>query len=151
MKVTLEQIDLLRKRANVGYKEAKDALEKFDGDIVEALAYLDGEKKIKSGCANHREVFEKGRNIVSKGNKIKLKISKNETTIINIPITLVIIFAVITMPLFIGAMVLAVITGCRIRFEKDSGEALNINKHIEKVTEVVNNAAQKVTEDIKNV
>ncbi len=37
MNVSLEQIDLLRKRANVSYEEAKEVLEKFDGDIIEAL------------------------------------------------------------------------------------------------------------------
>ena len=46
MNVSLEQIDLLRKRANVSYEEAKEVLEKFDGDIIEALVYLEKNKKV---------------------------------------------------------------------------------------------------------
>lgn len=150
MKVTIEQIDELKKRANVGYKEAKEALEKFDGDLVEALAYLDGEKKIKSGCVNGSDVFETGKRIIRKGNKIKFNISKNNNTILNLPLTLVIIVGIAGMPFFIGAMALALITGCKIRFIKESGEDCSINKHIEKVSIVVNDVTQKVSSEIQN-
>ena len=47
MNITLEQIDILRKRANVSYKEAKDALEKNNGNMVEALTYLEEQNRIK--------------------------------------------------------------------------------------------------------
>ena len=46
MEITLEKIDLLRKRANVSYKEAKHALEENEGNVVEALAYLEEIEKI---------------------------------------------------------------------------------------------------------
>jgi hypothetical protein len=150
MKITLEQIDELRKRSNVGYKEAKEALEKYDGDLVEALASLDEEKKIKSGSITGNDIYGTCKNIVSRGNKIKLKITKNDNTIINLPLTLVIIIGIITIPLFIGSMILAVFTGCKIRFVKENGEDCSINKHIEKAAIIVNETAQKVTEDIKN-
>lgn len=149
MKVTLEQIDELRKRANVGYKEAKEALEMFDGDLVDALAYLDGEKKTKTDCINGSDIFGKIKKLISKGNKIKLKISKNDITIINVPITLVIIVGIALFPFFVASMILSVVTGCKIRVVKDNGEDCFINKHIEKVSNVVNDAAQKVTEEIK--
>ena len=41
MSVNLELIDELRKRANVSYEDARDALEKCNGDMVEALIYLE--------------------------------------------------------------------------------------------------------------
>jgi hypothetical protein len=149
MKVTLEQIDELRKRANVGYKEAKEALEMFDGDLVEALSYLDGEKKIKSDCINGSDIFGKIKGLISKGNKIKLKISKNEATIINVPITLVVIVGICVFPFLAASMILSIITGCKIRLVKENGEDCSINKHIEKVSNAVNNATQKVTEEFK--
>ena len=46
MKITLEQIDFLRERANVSYKEAKEALEQSEGDMVEALVMLEKQNKI---------------------------------------------------------------------------------------------------------
>ncbi len=33
MSISLEKIDLLKERANVGYKEAKEALEQCDGTL----------------------------------------------------------------------------------------------------------------------
>jgi hypothetical protein len=153
MKITLEQIDELRKRAKVGYKEAKDALEKFDGDMVDALAYLDGEKKINSNFNNTTDFIGTIKSIISKGNRIKLNVSKNDKTILNVPITAVILIGVLTtpiIPLYIIVIILAVFTGCRIRFINENGMDYSINKHIEKVSIVVNDAAHKITEDIKN-
>lgn len=150
IKITLGQIDALKKRANVGYKEAKEALEKFDGDLVDALAYLDGEKKIKSEDNNTSGLWNKCKNLISKGNKIKLRISKNDNNIINIPLTLVIIIGIIKLPILIIAMLLAVFTGCKIRFSNENGKDFSINKHIAKVAVVMNETAQKVTQDIKN-
>ena len=43
METTLEKIDEVRKRANVSYGEAKEALESCNGDVVEALIYLEKE------------------------------------------------------------------------------------------------------------
>jgi hypothetical protein len=154
MKTTLEQIDELRKRANVGYKEAKEALDKFDGDLVDALAYLDGENKINNCCHgnihNHADLWQKCKSIISKGNKMKLKISKNDNTILNLPLTLVILVGLLMTPLFIGSFILALFTGCRIRFSKENGEDCCINKHLEKAEIIINATTEKVTEDIKN-
>ncbi|WP_369702635.1 UBA domain-containing protein [Clostridium moutaii] len=49
MTISIEQIDSLRKRANVNYKKAKEELEKCNGDLVEALLYLEEQNKIKPG------------------------------------------------------------------------------------------------------
>lgn len=150
MKVTLEMIDELRKRANVGYKEAKEALERFEGDMVEALSYLDGEKKIKNSGINGSSIWDTCKGVIGKLNKIKLRISKNDNTILNIPSTIAILIGLVTLPIFIGALLLAIITGCKIRLIKENGEDFSINKHIEKVSVIVNDTAQKVTEDLKN-
>jgi len=46
--VTLEQVEKLREYANVSYEEAKKALEKNEGDILQALIDLEQEGKTKS-------------------------------------------------------------------------------------------------------
>lgn len=46
--VTLEQVEKLREYANISYDEAKKALEKNDGDILQALIELEQEGKVKS-------------------------------------------------------------------------------------------------------
>ena len=40
MTIQIEQVDLIMQRANVGYSEAKEALERCGGSTVEALVYL---------------------------------------------------------------------------------------------------------------
>ena len=47
MSINLEQIDELRKRANVSYEDAKNALEQNAGNLIEALVYLEKQNKIK--------------------------------------------------------------------------------------------------------
>ena len=45
---TLEQVEKLRERANVGYDEAKAALDATNGDLLEALIYLEKQGKTTS-------------------------------------------------------------------------------------------------------
>jgi len=46
--VTLDQVEKLRERANISYDEAKAALEKTDGDILEAIINLEEESRISA-------------------------------------------------------------------------------------------------------
>jgi len=48
MVVTLEKIDIIIEKANVTYPQAKTALEKSEGDLVEALILLEKEEDIKN-------------------------------------------------------------------------------------------------------
>ena len=43
----MEKVDKLRERANVSYEEAKEALEKSNGDILDAMILLEREGKTK--------------------------------------------------------------------------------------------------------
>lgn len=45
--ITLEQVEELRRRANISYDEAKSALEETDGDILEAIINLENQNRIK--------------------------------------------------------------------------------------------------------
>ncbi len=44
----LEKVEKLRERANVSYEEAKEALEKSNGDLLDAMVYLEKQGKVKS-------------------------------------------------------------------------------------------------------
>ncbi|MHC6180150.1 DUF4342 domain-containing protein [Clostridium sp. JNZ X4-2] len=152
MSITIEQIDLLRKRADVGYKEAKEALEKCNGDVVEALSYLESENKIKS-----EEEFLKGsslvkkiKKVISKGNKMSIVISKSEKTILNLPLTLAVLFTVFAMPVVIISLVIALITSCKIRFNRESGDDCSINDKIDKVSKAVEHVTNKVNRKFTN-
>ena len=48
MAVTLEQVEKLRDKAHVSYEEARYALEQSEGDLLEALIYLEREGKTEA-------------------------------------------------------------------------------------------------------
>ncbi len=91
MEISLEKIDMVRNRMAVSYKEAKEALEAARGDVVEALVWLEAEKK--SGqweerlAAKGQEVLGQVRTWIHKGNQTKIKIKKGEKTLAEIPVT----------------------------------------------------------------
>jgi len=83
----LEKIDKLRERMDVSYKEAKEALERAGGDLLEALVLLEAERgkwterihdKGEEVLACLKGFFEK-----SHGTKIRLK--KEERTLLELP------------------------------------------------------------------
>lgn len=151
MEINLEKIDLLRKRADVNYKEAKEALEKTEGDVVEALAYLEEMNKIKPEKEIHASTFwAKTKNIYRKGNAIRLIISKDNTTLLNSGLPLALLVAIITMPLAIALLILALATNCKIRFVKNSGEEYSINSSIDNIATKASDIADKVAQEIKN-
>ena len=167
MTINLEQIDILRERANVSYQEAKEALEKCSGDIVEALAYLEKTDKLKSDCNRggdeyrhqhqhhqecrheHGKFFSKIREIIIKGNKIKLIISKNAKTLLNIPVTAAVIVTVILLPVFafvIAGVILLLVTGHKFKFEKANGEGMSVNTLLDNVSNIVTDTTNKFTD-----
>ncbi|MBC2578777.1 DUF4342 domain-containing protein [Clostridium sp. DJ247] len=152
MKATLEQIDLLRQRANVSYKDAKEALEKCNNDIVEALIYLEKEKKTKENsefsCSG--SFIAKVKSLIKKGNKIKFIISKNENIILNLPINLIILITIIAPPLSIAALLIVLFTNHKIRIKNEKNENMEVNKVFDKMSMVVNNAKNTLTKDEDN-
>ncbi len=131
MKITLEQIDLIRKRAKVSYNDAKDALEKCNSDTVEALIYLENNRKIKGQnvehCTNKFTGFLK--NLYRKSVKTRFIISKNNNIIINFTLLLTIILGIIiTPPVFLICIAIAFLTGHKIRLHREDGEDIDVNK-----------------------
>ena len=53
-----EKVDKLRERANVSYEEAKDALERANGDILDAMILLEREGKTRQqGSASYNTAY----------------------------------------------------------------------------------------------
>ena len=83
----LEKVDILRARLGIGYKEAKKALEEADGDVVRALVAFE-ERGLSLGerlQAMGQEVFEQLKAIVHQGQDHKIKIKKDDETVLEIP------------------------------------------------------------------
>lgn len=55
----LEQIEKLREKANVTYDEAKNALEMHDGDLLDAIIYLEKQGKVAPPTGNGKHSSER--------------------------------------------------------------------------------------------
>lgn len=155
MPVDLEQIERLKEKAHISYGEAKEVLEKHNGDVLEALIDLEGQRKVKTCKMGHSEcrgavknLFHGLGRLVKKGNEIKFIIKKEENKIIDIPLNLVIVVTVIVTPLTVVGVLLALFTGHKIRLTKPNGGDMEINKAFDKISTAVNSVSSQVAEAV---
>lgn len=148
MSVNLDLIDELKKRANVSYEVAKDALEKCNGDIVEALIYLEKQNKVKTEVPSE-SLIDKIIKLIKKGNVTKFIIQKGENIVLSLPVTLIVIITIFAPYVAIPGVILALILGYKLSFKGENGEDLKVNRDLEKVSQVVDNAKNKIVDDIK--
>ena len=85
----LEKVDIIKDRTGVTYREAKEALDLNDGDVVKALIYLEDNKKTWTESVNvaGADLIDKVKEIVKKGNVNKIRIKKDNKVIMDIPVT----------------------------------------------------------------
>ncbi|MBX4271430.1 DUF4342 domain-containing protein [Clostridium estertheticum] len=151
MSINLEQIDELRKRANVSYEDAKNALEQNEGNLIKSLIYLEKQNKIKPDekPCNDNTFFKNVLSLIKKGNETKLIIKKNDNVVLNICVTLAVIIAISAAPIVIVGLILAIITNHKIRIVKKNNEDSQVNKIFDKVSVVVNKVTTKINEELK--
>ncbi len=147
MEFTLEQVDEVRERTGASYGEAKEALEKTNGDVLEAIIHLESkgegkQKKSKSSFSDKsNEIMEKLKEIIRKGNVTRIYLKKNGETVMNIPVTAGAIGAIIFAPATIAGILAALATGCRLEIVKDDGEIIDIQNMTE---DALHNVKEKV-------
>ena len=116
--INLEQIDLIMQRANVTYNEAKEALEACNGDIVEALLYLEKADKIKKAPASHN--CDSFKSFIGKLNATRFILHKGERTYMDIPLTIAILAIILCCHISIVALVIALILGVKINIKGEN-------------------------------
>jgi len=149
MTATLEQIEMLRARANVTYQEAKDALEQCNCDVVEALIYLEKQDKVhQTKTENKSNSFGATvKKIFKACNETALVINKKDRTMVDLPMTVVIIATIIVPPLVVIALLIALFTGHRIRLERP-GTEIKFNKTLNDISSAANKMGEQVSEAI---
>jgi len=150
MEITLEQIDTVRKRANVNYKEAKEALEKFDGNIVDALAFLEEQEKIKpERNIENSSFFKNIKSFVTKLRNISFVVYKENKTVLNISSLIALIVGVLCLPVSVAILLLLILTNHKIKLEKVNGEEYEINEKIDKFSKKFTSATDKLVNEFK--
>jgi len=148
MSVSLEKIDLLRSRVNISYEEAKAALEKTNGDLVEALIYFEKENKTKTDFKKSSDFTSDAtsfvKNLINKGNNTRLIIRKKDKDVLNLSMTVSVVASIFAPYIPLVGLPVAVITKHKIRIEKSNGEDMDINKVIDKVSEKVSSTVDSI-------
>ncbi|GMB00834.1 DUF4342 domain-containing protein [Pelosinus sp. IPA-1] len=122
--ITLENIDILRERTGISYKEAKEALERNQGNLLEALIELDDKKNTKwtdSFSVNSSDVIDKVKELLHEGNVNKISIKSEGRTVVEIPVALGAIGAVVLPQIAALGVLVAMFKRCSIEVVRNDG------------------------------
>lgn len=153
MEITLEKIELVKDRTGVGYKEAKEALEKAEGSVVDAIIQIeeniDEASKSKMGTQS-AAMLDAIKEAIRKGNVNKLTIKKDDDVILNLPLSIGIIGTVLFPWAIIGATIAAFGTKCTIELIKDNGEVINISDKATETFDTVVSKGSVIVDEMKD-
>ena len=137
-----EKVDALRERANASYEEAKNALDRTGGDVLEAMILLEREGKTRSfgtesfvssgtdnaaGNKNYGKTFgDKLKSLFHKSTVNYVVIDRKDERILRIPVLAMVLAFCIALPAAVIAIVVSLFLDCRYSFEgQDEMKAAN--------------------------
>lgn len=152
--ITLEKIDAVRERTGVTYTEAKEALVASEGDVVDALIYIEkNSKNVKDQLYTTKDEFvEWVKDIIRKGNVTRIRIKKDEKVLVDIPVSAGVATGVLlmTVPALLAIVfVTAVVAKVTVEITKEDGSVQVINKVIENTYTNVKDKVNDVTSEVK--
>lgn len=169
----LEKVERLRKTAEVSYEEAKKALEECEGDLLDAMVYLERQGRVKSPkqtsyttqyeepakieqaaketenhggfCDMLNRFLAWCRKMIQKGNETNFKVEKQGESIVRIPVTLLVILLIVGWHIILILLVIGLFLGCRYSFDRSAAVELDLNKAMEHAADV----AESIKDEIK--
>lgn len=151
MEITLEKIELVKDRTGVSYKEAKEALEAVDGSVVDAIIAIEETVNLKSGNKASEfadETVEKIKELVKKGNITKIAVKKDDETLVNIPLNVGLVGALVAPWGIIAATVAAFGFKCQIELTKDDGTVIDLSEKAETIASDVKEKGAVVVDEV---
>ncbi|RJX29607.1 MAG: DUF4342 domain-containing protein [Dethiobacter sp.] len=115
MQITLEQVEILKEKAGLSYKEALELLEKTGGDLLKALASLDEDGKDSFVSDDNKEKI--WRKVMKKGKEMKIKVNRPGGTIFRVPLVLGVIGAVAFPRVASWSMLALLLTRCSLEID----------------------------------
>jgi len=164
-KITIETIDEVSKRIpNATYAEIKEALEICDGEVIDAIIYLEGRKgntSSKKSKISIDEIFGKDgdkiksqlKEILRKSSVVRVIIDKNGKIIMNIPLTVGVVSLALGPLVTLVGLSAAVIWKFNIKVQnEDDGTTLDLGELTEEklniLKEMITNAAKEVKDAV---
>lgn len=132
--ITLEKIDIIRERTGVSYREAKEALERSGGNVLDALVELEAKRPggwTEEFTVKSSEVMDKVKEFIHQGNVTKIRVKQDGKTLVEIPVTLGAISAVFLPQLAALGVLVAVFKRCTIEVVRSDGgsEETDVRPH----------------------
>jgi hypothetical protein len=138
MAISMEQIDEMRKRTNCSYQEAKELLEKNNEDLIEAIIEFENRhgSQSREDRKNRQKAYQntnhgrKAKAMLHKGFVTRLVIEKDQNIILNLPLIILILAVLISMPIiwiWPVAFIILYFAGYKIRIKKGAGGEVDIN------------------------
>lgn len=131
--ISLEQIDLVMSRMNVSFAEAKEALEHCNGDVVEALLYLEKVDRIKTTKSETASSTDKVTSFINKLNATTFIMKKGNRTYVDVPLSVAIIIILFTFHISVVALILSLIFGIRFYIKGENEIADKINSTLDDI------------------
>lgn len=169
-KITLEKVDMVRERMNVTYEKAKEALEACDGDVLDAIIYIEKTKSSEEYTEEAEkcdfDFSEEMKNFISleefktfvkelidKGNVTRIKIKKDDKELADIPVNAGVagaIIGIIIPQILALALITALVAQITIEITREDGSVEVVNKYVSKMAEDVKEKASGFAEAVKN-
>ena len=163
-KITLEKVDMVKERTGATYEQAKEALEICEGDVLEALIYIekiqsvseennDSSKDDDANMVSIDELKAWFKQIIEKGNVTRIKIKKDDNELIDVPVNAGIaagVIAIIIPSILAAGVIAAIATRITIEITMEDGSVEVVNKHVSKVANDVKNKAADFADMVKN-
>lgn len=162
--ITLEKVDKIRERTGVTYAEAKHALEVNDGDVLEALVYIE---TVKNNGNESKKTWEseedENKNIsfedfkswlgelIRKGNVARIKIKKEDKILVDIPVNAGVaagVLAVFMPQLLAIGLITAIATKITVEITKADGSVEVVNKMVVGTAETVKDKATDIASTV---
>jgi hypothetical protein len=164
--ISLEKVDLVIERTGVSYAKGKEALAATNGDVLEAIIYIENQtnnentsnnENAKANSKINGETIEEFKTwlkeLINKGNVTRIKIKKDEKELVDVPVNAGVaatVIAVILPPVLAVCVIAAVATQITIEITKADGTCEVVNKYVSKAANEVKDKATILAENIKS-
>lgn len=162
--ITLEKIDQIVERTGVSYAQAKEALEKTGGDVVDAIIFIEQStptfsKRVSENInLKKEEVFETLKELLRKGNVTRIIVEKNDKRYVEVPVNIAVSAGALSLLVGIAIIPVVAVVGVglyigdfRIKVIKDDGSEVDVNEETEKRILMLKGKVEKQKDDLIDI
>ncbi|MGI6082520.1 MAG: DUF4342 domain-containing protein [Limnochordia bacterium] len=118
----LTKVDMIRERTGLSYAEAASLLDEAQGDVLQALILYEQRSGERSQWGSFetkgRELVEKVKELVKKGNVTRIRIKRDGQTVAELPVTAGVVGAVISPHLALLGSAVCLLGRCTVELER---------------------------------